>query len=64
MEKLIIEVPDDKIQLVKKLLNAVGVKHSNYQKGENNKDALTNISVWTDKDIEAFERVNLVSSTE
>lgn len=44
--------------MVKKLLNAVGVKHSSYQKDKKNKETLTNISVWTDEDIEAIEKVN------
>lgn len=44
--------------MVKKLLNAVGVKHSSYQKDKKNKETLTNISVWTDEDIEAIEKVS------
>jgi hypothetical protein len=58
MEKLIIEVPHEKIQMVKQLLKAIGVKHISYPKDRINKDALTNVSVWTEKEIEAIERVS------
>lgn len=58
MEKLIIEVPEEKLQMVKDLLKAVGVKHSNFPKERIKKDTLTKVSVWTEKDIEAIETVS------
>ena len=58
MEKLIIEVPDEKIQMVKDLLTAIGIKHSSLPKDRLKKDALTNVSVWTEKDIDAIETVS------
>lgn len=58
MEKLIIEVPDEKIQMVKDLLKAIGVKHSSFSKNRTKKEALANVSVWTEKDIDAIETVS------
>ncbi|MCL6261218.1 hypothetical protein M3O96_19105 [Aquiflexum sp. TKW24L] len=58
MTKLIIEVPSEKIQMVKDLLKAIGVKHSNLPKNRTKKEALTNVSVWTEKDVDAIGTVN------
>lgn len=58
MTKLIIEVPDEKIQMVKDILKAIGVKHSSLPKHKTKKEALTNVSVWTEKDIDAIETVS------
>jgi len=54
MEKIIIEVPDEKIQMVKDLLKAIGVKHTSFPQKSLKKDALTNVSVWTEKEIGAI----------
>jgi hypothetical protein len=58
MEKLIIEVPDKKIHMVKQLLTAIGVKHRDYSKHKKNKDDLKKVSVWTEEEIEAVEKVS------
>jgi hypothetical protein len=58
MEKIIIEVPDEKIQMVKDLLKAIGVKHKSFPQDKIKKDVLNNVSVWTEKDIAAIETVS------
>ncbi|WP_194778624.1 hypothetical protein [Pararhodonellum marinum] len=56
MEKLVIEVPDEKIQMVKQLLEAIGVKYSSFPKGKIKKDILKKVSVWTEEVIEAIDK--------
>ncbi len=58
MEKLVIEVPNEKIQMVKDLLKAIGVAYRSDPKERINKDALTKVSVWTKKDTDAIEEVS------
>lgn len=59
MEKLIIDIPADKIQLVKELMKALGVKVSEFPNKEKvGKEVLTQISVWTEDEIKAINDVS------
>lgn len=58
MEKIVIEVPYEKRQMVKDLLKAIGIKHKSLSPDRIKKEALANVSVWTEKDIDAIERVS------
>ncbi len=55
MEKLIIDIPKGKFQLVKQLLEALGVKIMPFKKTKSDKDILTQVSVWSKNDIKAIE---------
>lgn len=59
MEKLIIDIPADKSQLVKELMIALGVKVTEFpSKGKVGKEMLTQISVWTEEEIKAINEVS------
>jgi len=58
MEKIIIEVPYEKRQMVKDILKAIGIKHKCLSHDRIKKEALANVSVWTEKDIDAIDNVS------
>lgn len=58
MEKLIIDIPKGKFQLVKQLLEALGVKIKPFRKTKASKEVLTNVSVWSEDDIKAIEEAS------
>jgi len=59
MEKLIIDIPADKSQLVKDLMKALGVKVTEFpSKGKVGKEVLAQISVWTEEEIKAINEVS------
>lgn len=57
MEKLIINVPEEKSMLVKQLLKELGVTIQQEKEIDltSYKQKLLNISVWSDEDINVFE---------
>ena len=59
MERLVIEIPDNKSKLVKQILKEFGVNFKSEMK-ENLSDfqkALLKVSVWSEKDIKELESV-------
>lgn len=58
MERLIIEVPDQKSSLVKQLLTELGVtiQSENAVDKSTFKQNLLKVSVWTDEDVKDFEK--------
>jgi hypothetical protein len=59
MEKLIIDLPEEKSTLVKQLLKELGVKFDSISL-EDNKDKafLSNVSVWSEKEIQSIIEVS------
>jgi len=57
MEKLTINIPSDKIDMVKKVLEALGVTFQKPKsvKSKTSKEKLLKVSVWTDEDLSIFE---------
>lgn len=57
METLIINIPEEKSNLVKSLLTELGVTFQNEKKQsiDDFKKALLNISVWTEEELETME---------
>lgn len=57
MEKLIINVPEEKSQLVKELLKELGVtiEHEKMDMEAYRKD-LAQVSTWSDEDLKVFEQ--------
>jgi hypothetical protein len=57
MEKLTINIPSDKIDMVKKVLEALGVTFQKPKsvKSKTRKEKLLKVSVWTDEDLTVFE---------
>ena len=64
MERLVIDVPEEKSSLVKQILIELGVIIL-LEKRVNRSDLrkkLANISVWSDDDLKVFEKRNLFST--
>jgi hypothetical protein len=57
MERLVINIPDDKGTLVKQILKGLGVIIQQESKDStlDYKDKLTKVSVWSDEDVLAVE---------
>jgi hypothetical protein len=57
MERLIINIPDKKSNLVKQILQGLGVTIQQPDKKalSNYKQKLANVSIWADDDLKAFE---------
>jgi hypothetical protein len=57
MERLVINIPDDKSTLVKQILKGLGVIIQQESKDStlDYKDKLTKVSVWSDEDVLAVE---------
>jgi hypothetical protein len=57
MEKLTINIPENKSTLVKQILKGLGViiEEENHTKTSEYKDRLTQVSNWTDDDLKVFE---------
>ena len=55
MERLVIDIPEDKSTLVKQILSGLGVTIQQDNHLSQYKQKLASVSTWTDEDLKVFE---------